>query len=136
MSTVTVNLYEQERCRIIHQHSGTAITTDGPIEWGGKGRTFSPTDLMSAALGSCILSVLEPVFERNGNDPQQVEFTVVKELARNPLRIASFSITIVYPESMTDSFRKKVLKAIETCPVKRSLSPDVDITIELLADHT
>jgi len=131
MSALKINLYERERCKIIHQHSGTAINTDGPFEWGGKGRTFSPTDLVSAALGSCILSILEPVFERNGHDPRKLELNILKELSKKPMMIKSLKIDVSYPDKLEDSFQKKVLKVMEICPVKRSISSDVEITINL-----
>ncbi len=91
MSKIEINLYEKERCNILHLYSETSIQTDGPFEWGGLGRTFSPTDLLAAALGSCILSILEPVFERNGYDSQKISLTVLKELSKNPYRIKSIS---------------------------------------------
>jgi uncharacterized OsmC-like protein len=84
---------------------------------------------VSAALGSCILSILEPIFQRNGYDPQKLELNIVKELSKNPMMIKSFSIDISYPYNLEESFRKKALKVIEICPVKRSISPDVKITI-------
>ncbi|MCP4352086.1 MAG: OsmC family protein [Desulfobacterales bacterium] len=129
MSALKINLFEKERCRIVHKHSETSINTDGPFEWGGKGRTFSPTDLVSTALGSCILSILEPVFERNGYDPQKLELNIVKELSEKPKMIKSFTIDISYPDKLEESFMKKALKTIDICPVKRSISPDVEITI-------
>ena len=126
-----INLYEKERCRISHLNSGTIINTDGPIEWGGKGRSLFPTDLVSAALGSCILSVLEPVFDRSEYDSRKVEITIKKKLSQNPLSIKSLTINISYPDKIKDSFKRKVKKVIETCPVKKSLSSDLNILIKL-----
>ncbi len=131
MSELKINLFESERCRIVHKHSDTSIETDGPFEWGGKGRTFSPTDLVSAALGSCILSILEPIFERNGFDPRKLGLTIVKKLSKEPMMISSLSIEISYPEKLETSFRKKAMSVIDICPVKRSISQDVEITINL-----
>ena len=130
MSTINMNLYESERCKIIHQQSGTIIKTDRPIEYGGKGRSFSATDLVSAALGTCILTTIEPIFKRSGCDPQKLELNIVKELSQKPQRIKSFSITISHPNEIVNSLRKKALKAIETCPVKRSMETQVKIVVE------
>ena len=120
MSKIEINLFEKERCNIVHQYSNTSIQTDGPFEWGGQGRTFSPTDLVAAALGSCILSILEPAFERNGYDPKKIKLDVLKELSKNPHRIESISISITYSGELKDSFRRKALKMVEICPVKKA----------------
>ena len=130
-----MNLYENERCEIIHQESDVMIKTDRPVEYGGKGRSFSSTDLVSAALGSCILTTLEPIFERDGYNPQELELTIVKELSQKPKMIKSFEIQITYPEEILDVFMKKVTRAIETCPVKRSLGEKVEIDIRFIRSN-
>ncbi len=131
MTVLNISLYENERCRIIHQDSKAVIDTDGPIEWGGNGHSFSPTDLVAAALGSCILSILEPLFERNGFDPQKLELTIAKELSNKPMMIKSLKIDISFPDEVPELFKKKALKILEACPVKRSIHPDVKIDIHL-----
>ncbi len=130
MSKIEISLFEKERCNIIHQYSNTTIQTDGPFEWGGQGRTFSPTDLVAAALGSCILSILEPVFERNGYDSKEINLSVLKELSKKPYRIKSISISISYSKELEESFKQKALKVVEACPVKKALNSDVDVIIK------
>ena len=131
MSTITMYLYENERCKITHQQSEVVIKTDRPPEYGGKGRSFSATDLVSAALGSCILTTIESIFERSDCDPQKLKLSIVKELSQKPQIIKSFSIKISHPNEIGDSLRKKALKAIETCTVKRSLGAEVEIIVEI-----
>ena len=46
------------RTRAIHLASGIEILTDAPINNQGKGEKFSPTDLIAAALGSCMLTIM------------------------------------------------------------------------------
>ena len=58
MSTVTIEYQGDLHCKATHDLSGTVLTTDAPKDNHGKGESFSPTNLVATALGSCILSVM------------------------------------------------------------------------------
>lgn len=58
MSSFHLSYDESDRCTIHHRKNRVAITTDLPPEYGGKGRSFSSTDLVSAAIGSCYLGTV------------------------------------------------------------------------------
>ncbi len=132
MSELTIKMLEKEKCTIVDQHSGTEICTDAPVEWGGKGRTLSPTDLVAAALGSCVLTILESVFERNGYDPKKIEIKVEKELIDKPFAIKSLAAGISYPDELEASFKKKALTILEMCPVKNAIHPDVETSVSFV----
>ena len=42
----------------MHQGSGDTLLTDTPKDNKGQGESFSPTDLVAAALGSCIATIM------------------------------------------------------------------------------
>jgi len=52
---VEVNIrYEGDlHCEAVHGPSGNRLVTDAPVDNGGRGEAFSPTDLVATALGAC-----------------------------------------------------------------------------------
>ena len=70
MAHISVVFSSEGRCLISHGPSGNEIITDLPPEYGGNAQNFSSTDLVAAALGSCIFSSLEKVMVRESLDPE------------------------------------------------------------------
>jgi uncharacterized OsmC-like protein len=80
LSKFSVQLHDKGRCQIRHELAGAEIITDLPPEYGGGGRSFSSTDLVSAALGSCILTTRDGIFEREGYDPKKIRISITKAI--------------------------------------------------------
>ena len=132
MSKFSIQLHDKGRCQIRHKLAGAEIITDLPPEHGGNGRSFSSTDLVSAALGSCILTSMDSILEREGYDPKKIRISITKVLSENPKMIKSISLEIAYPENLGGELLKKLERAIATCPVKRSLNEEVEIKIQFI----
>jgi len=122
-------------CSCVHGPSGSQISTDAPLDNGGKGEAFSPTDLVATALGSCILTIMGLYASRVGLNIEGTKMTVVKEMVSRPSRrIGALRITIAYPEGLylSDQHRQKLASAVNSCPVKQSLHPDAEVTVEFV----
>jgi putative redox protein len=130
MSKFTITLESPERCHVKHELAGSEIVTDLPPEYGGKGRSFSSTDLVSSALGTCTITSIGAILEREGYDPKLLSLEVIKELSQTPKMIKAIRIRVIHPKFFQNDLIKKLERAILSCPVKRSLSSDVDIRIE------
>ena len=117
----------QLHCDLTHGPSGTKISTDAPKDNMGKGEAFSPTDLVGAALGSCILTTMAIVAERDGIQFASARATVEKEMNPNPRRIATLTVKLTLPKSLTPEQRKKMEHTAHACPVHKSLHPDIQM---------
>ena len=72
--------------REAHGPSANALMTDAPVDNHGKGESFSPTDLVATALGTCMLTTMGIVAQRHNLDMTGATARVTKEMVTTPLR--------------------------------------------------
>jgi putative redox protein len=120
-------------CRAVHGPSGTTLSTDAPKDNQGRGESFSPTDLVATALGSCILTVMGIMARSLRIDIAGTTATVEKEMANAPVRmIQRLAVKIHVPHAVGEEHRQRLEKAAHTCPVHQSLHPDVQKPIQFI----
>ncbi len=132
---VDINIvYQGElRSEATHGPSGTILTTDAPKDNHGKGESFSPTDLVATALGSCMLTVMGIAARTLQVDLTGTKVHVKKEMAAKPVRrIDTLTVTINVPTTLDDKKREQLTKAALNCPVYHSLHPDIKTPIEFI----
>ncbi|MEN9568904.1 MAG: hypothetical protein RL172_135 [Bacteroidota bacterium] len=117
------------RCNATHLQSGSPIETDAPTDNKGKGERFSPTDLVCTALGTCMITTMAIRTMDTGIHLQGTTVNVKKYMAINPRRISRIDVEVIYPDSLQLSDeQQQLLKEIgDTCPVIKSLHPDIEI---------
>jgi putative redox protein len=117
-------------CEALHEPSGARLETDAPRDNEGRGERFSPTDLVGAALGTCMLTVMGIVARRHAWDLTGARADVEKEMVAQPLRrIGRLGVRLVMPAGVPDSARAVLERAAHTCPVHQSLHPDVKVDL-------
>lgn len=121
----------EKHCQAKHGPSQSIIETDAPKDNQGRGEKFSPTDLVATALGTCILTTLAIVAERDGVDIKNSKISVEKEMNVNPRRIASLKTVIELPKNIPEDYRSKIEHVANACPVKKSLHPDILVPVEI-----
>jgi putative redox protein len=115
-------------CRARHGPSGAVLTTDAPADNQGRGEAFSPTDLLAASLGVCMMTLMGIYARNKGVDLRGSRVHVEKEMVADPLRrVGRLVVTMELPGGIAEEHRAPLVRAAETCPVHRSLSPDVKI---------
>ena len=127
MVTATVKYPGELRTEATHIKSGNTLITDAPTDNHGKGEAFSPTDLVATALASCMISIMGIVSMKEGitkTDGTTAEVT--KVMYAEPRRIGEIHVTLKFPKNnFTEKEKKMYEHAAYTCPVAKSLHPDL-----------
>ena len=117
------------RCTAEHGPSGVTLTTDAPEDNHGEGRSFSPTDLVATALGTCIATILGIQAEKHDLDLEGIAISVEKEMTSDPRRIDVLRTDVTMPVALDESIRTRLERAARHCPVDESIHPDIDVPI-------
>jgi uncharacterized OsmC-like protein len=127
-STVVYNGDLRTTCT--HLKSGSDFETDAPTDNNGKGERFSPTDLLATSLATCMLTVMGIKARTMGFDLIDVKVEVLKLMKSEPRRVGGIELTFHIPENLKniDEKTKSILRHTgDTCPVMKSLHPDIEI---------
>ena len=117
-------------CEVKHGPSGTTMLTDAPTDNHGEGRWFSPTDLLGVSMATCMVTIMGLAARRHELDISGARVSVNKEMIADPhRRIRRLEVTITVPTRLDDKARKLMVQAAESCPVKRSLDPRVEVDL-------
>lgn len=116
-------------CKLTHGPSGATLSTVPPRDNGGDGSSFSPTDLVGAALAACALSTMALVAGREGLSWGDASASVEKIMTPPPRRIGELPLVIDMPREVRPEHRARLEEVARTCPVVRSLHADVKVPI-------
>jgi len=131
MVNIQVEYQGELHCKATHGPSGAELITDAPKDNQGRGESFSPTDLVATALGACMLTIMGIAARTQNIDISGATASLEKEMtATPPRRIERLTVKIYVPHSPSPANKKKLERAAHTCPVHKSLHPDVQIPIE------
>ena len=133
MATIQ-NKYQGElRTQARHLASGNTIITDAPLDNNGRGEAFSPSDLVCAALGSCMMTIMGIVAERNSISREGMEIETTKIMVADPRRIGEIVLTFKMPAIAYTAKEKSLLEnAARTCPVALSLHPEIKQSVSFI----
>ena len=131
--TSTVIYNGELRTTCIHLRSSSFFETDAPLDNNGKGERFSPTDLMSTSLATCMITVMGIKARIMGFDLDGVKVEVEKIMKADPRRIGGINLFFHLPENLQnlDGKTKTILKHTgNTCPVRQSIHPDIEVNVD------
>ena len=123
------------RCDARHGPSSTRLATDAPRDNHGKGESFSPTDLVATALGTCMLTTMGIAARGKGWKLDGIELHVKKHMTQKPpRRIDRLAVHLDVPAEVSAALDAPARAQLEhiaaTCPVALSLHETVALEIE------
>jgi putative redox protein len=121
-------------CEITHEPSGQVVPTSAPKDVGGSGGAISPTDMLAASLGACVVTTMAIAAEKKGIALSGAHFRVVKHMIADPRRIGKLEVEVHLPKSIPQEARPRLEAFGHSCPVHKSLHPDVEAPILFVYD--
>mgnify|MGYP002347513403 CR=1 FL=1 len=136
MATIHTEYTGELRTVATHLQSGKTIITDAPVDNQGKGEAFSPTDLLAASLGSCMITIMGIAAQTHGFNIDGTKAEITKIMASNPRRVGEIKIELYFPDIQYSAKEKKLIEASAfSCPVYLSLHPDLIKSINFHYQH-
>ncbi|MFN0060263.1 MAG: OsmC family protein [Planctomycetota bacterium] len=126
MVQINVNYLGDLRTEAVHGPSAARLLTDAPRDNQGQGASFSPTDLLATALGTCMLTIMGIVARRHAWSLAGAKVSVEKIMMNEPVRrVARLVLQFDLPAALAPEARKTLEGAALSCPVHKSLHPDI-----------
>lgn len=117
-----------------HLRSGQKIITDAPIDNGGNGEYFSPSDLVATALTDCIFTIMGLTAKQYGFSIDGAKAKTEKIMSQySPRRIVEIFVEFDLSMCVFNEKERIIIKRIpEICPVSLSLHPDIKQNINFI----
>lgn len=127
MVNISIRYTGDLHCVATHEPSQSEIATDAPVDNKGKGESFSPTDLVATALGTCMTTIMAIAARDHGLDLKGMTVKVSKEMSKDaPRRIVGLPSELHIPLSPDTPQRALLEQAALNCPVHKSLPPELE----------
>ena len=129
MSTVKLTYDSDHHVTAIKEPQHKIVSVDCP--YTGEGAEFSPANLLSISLGSCMLLSIGAVAQRAKLDLSGTTVTVrFKEQAKPFPHVSAIHYSIDIPRQFSDVDMRRIENATELCPIKTNIGDSTEITVK------
>lgn len=130
MVRIRVEYQGDLRCEATHGPSGRSFVTDAPVDNHGRGESFSPTDLVATALGTCMLTVMGIAAAKRGFELTGATLDVQKHMVATPARrVGKLDVVLRVPSEPDAALRAELEHAALNCPVALTLAGNVELPV-------
>ena len=118
--------------RVRAEYEGFTVETDQPVDDGGENSASAPFDLFLISIGTCAGHYARKFLEQRklSTEGLRVELTTIKVPERKLL--SEIAIRLALPENFPKKYEKAIVKAIDSCTVKKTIldPPAFNISVE------
>lgn len=130
MTKITTEYMGDMHCASTHIPSGAIIGTDAPIDFGGRGKFFTPVDLLAASLTSLMATIAGLHAQRNKIELKGMIIEAETILATDQeRRLARIDVRVKMPFNPTDEERQILENQMRRCPATLGLDPNIEMSI-------
>ena len=132
MSLMKIKYQGNFRTQALHIDSSNLLITDAPKDNHGNGEAFSPTDLLSTSLASCMLTIMAMKARSLNLELGEVEVSLEKKMTSAPRKVGEIVLHFDW-KGLDQKISKDQLQELKeaglNCPVYLSLSSEVKKTL-------
>lgn len=112
------------------EYKGFVIKTDQPVYQGGGGSAPAPFDLFLASIATCAGIYVLFFCQKRGISAEKV--SIIMKIRRNPetKMIEKIFLAIQLPQEFPEKYKNAVIKAVNSCSVKRHMLDPPDFEVE------
>ena len=128
MTDVHTTYDSLQHCTGLKESKAKTVSMDCP--YTGKGEEFSPTNLVEAALGGCMLLAMGAMAMRHELDLTGARIDVTISTTDKPvMRFTEVDVEVMMPSSLPERQRAMLERAAEGCPIKHSFGSDIPVRV-------
>src|SRR4030042_5740768 len=110
MATIHTQYIGELRTKAVHLKSGNDLVTDAPVDNKGRGEAFSPTDLLAASLGSCMITIAGLAAQEREFSVDGTTMDITKIMASNPRRVAEVIVELPFPKNNVTEKQMEIIR--------------------------
>ena len=128
MTDIHITYDAPQHCMALKESRAKTVSMDCP--YTGRGEEFSPTNLVEAALGGCMLLAMGAIAKRHEVDLSGARVDVQISATDKPvMRFNEVDVEVKLPERLSQRERAMLEKAAEGCPLKHSFGSDIPVKV-------
>jgi len=130
MDLITVTRDESLKFKVrVRDH---VIMTDLALNEGGMDGGLAPVELLGAAAGACLATMVQAYCDSRGYGDGDVSVNLTMEMVDNPNRVAGLVMDVVLRRDVPEGDRDKLKKMALRMPVPATLRGEPRVDIEML----
>lgn len=122
------------KLKVVANYKGFQIETDQPVYAGGEGSAPAPFDLFLASIGTCAGYYVLSFCQKRNISVDNIYVTLQTEKNEKTKRIDRITIEVHLPEDFPEKYIGAVLKAVDSCSVKKHIIESPEFKLKAVRD--